>query len=101
MGHPADPTYPDTTNEWGTRWKGREFSRAEEGHQFCLRALADRTVMFSEDDSTRLMVILGVIGTLLGVVVRIVSHSTIAVLLGAVGGLLVAFLLAAVRGEQV
>jgi hypothetical protein len=56
--------------------------------------------MFSDDDSTRLMVILGVIGTLLGVVVKFVSHSTIAVLLGAVGGLLVAFLLAAVRGEQ-
>jgi hypothetical protein len=57
-------------------------------------------IMFSEDDSTRLMVILGVIGTLLGVVVRFVSHSAISVLLGAVGGLLVAFLLAAVRGEQ-
>ena len=56
--------------------------------------------MFSDDDSTRLMVILGVMGTLLGVVVKFVSHSTIAVLLGAVGGLLVAFLLAAVRGEQ-
>lgn len=58
-------------------------------------------VMFSEDDSTRLMVTLGVIGTLLGVVVRVVNHSNIAVLMGAVGGLLVAFLLAAVRGEQV
>jgi multisubunit Na+/H+ antiporter MnhG subunit len=57
-------------------------------------------VMFSEDDSTRLMVTLGVIGTLLGVVVRFVNHSNIAVLVGAVGGLLVAFLLAAVRGEQ-
>jgi multisubunit Na+/H+ antiporter MnhG subunit len=57
--------------------------------------------MFSEDDSTRLMVTLGVIGTLLGVVVRFVNHSNIAVLVGAVGGLLVAFLLAAVRGEQV
>jgi multisubunit Na+/H+ antiporter MnhG subunit len=56
--------------------------------------------MFSEDDSTRLMVTLGVIGTLLGVVVRFVNHSNIAVLVGAVGGLLVAFLLAAVRGEQ-
>ena len=31
--------------------------------------------MFSEDDSTRLMVILGVIGTLLGVVLRIL-HVT-------------------------
>jgi multisubunit Na+/H+ antiporter MnhG subunit len=57
--------------------------------------------MFSEDDSTRLMVTLGVIGTLLGVVVRFVNHSNIAVLVGAVGGLLVAFLLAAVRGEPV
>jgi multisubunit Na+/H+ antiporter MnhG subunit len=56
--------------------------------------------MFSEDDSTRLMVTLGVIGTLLGVVVRFINHSSIAVLVGAVGGLLVAFLLAAVRGEQ-
>jgi multisubunit Na+/H+ antiporter MnhG subunit len=58
-------------------------------------------VMFSEDDSTRLMVTLGVIGTLLGVVIRFITHSHIAVLVGAVGGLLVAFLLAAVRGEQV
>jgi multisubunit Na+/H+ antiporter MnhG subunit len=57
--------------------------------------------MFSEDDSTRLMVTLGVTGTLLGVVVRFVNHSNIAVLVGAVGGLLVAFLLAAVRGEPV
>ncbi len=47
------------------------------------------------------MVTLGVIGTLLGVVIRFVTHSNIAVLVGAVGGLLVAFLLAAVRGEQV
>jgi len=56
--------------------------------------------MFSEDDSTQLMVALGVVGTLLGVIVRYVNHSDIAVLMGAVGGLLVAFLLAAVRGEQ-
>jgi multisubunit Na+/H+ antiporter MnhG subunit len=56
--------------------------------------------MISEDDSTRLMVTLGVIGTLLGVVIRFITHSNIAVLVGAVGGLLVAFLLAAVRGEQ-
>jgi multisubunit Na+/H+ antiporter MnhG subunit len=56
--------------------------------------------MFSEDDSTRLMVTLGVIGTLLGVVIRFITHSNIAVLVGAVGGLLVAFLMAAVRGEQ-
>lgn len=57
--------------------------------------------MFSDDDSTRLMVTLGVLGTLLGVVVRFVTHANVAVLVGAVGGLLVAFLLAAVRGEQV
>jgi hypothetical protein len=56
--------------------------------------------MFSEDYSTRLLVNLGLIGTLLGVVVRFVTHSNVAVLVGAVGGLLVAFLLAAVRGEQ-
>ncbi len=57
-------------------------------------------VMFSEDYSTRLLVNLGLIGTLLGVVVRFVTHSNIAVLIGVVGGLLVAFLLTAVRGEQ-
>jgi multisubunit Na+/H+ antiporter MnhG subunit len=56
--------------------------------------------MFSEDYSTRLLVNLGLIGTLLGVVVRFVTHVNIAVLVGAVGGLLVAFLLAAVRDEQ-
>jgi multisubunit Na+/H+ antiporter MnhG subunit len=53
-----------------------------------------------QDDSAQLAVNLGLIGTLLGVVVRFVTHSDIAVLMGAVGGLLVAFLLAAVRGEQ-
>ena len=47
-----------------------------------------------------MIVNLGLTGTLLGVVVRFVTHSDIAVLIGAVGGLLVAFLLAAVRGEQ-
>jgi ascorbate-specific PTS system EIIC-type component UlaA len=56
--------------------------------------------MFSEDYSTRLLVNLGLIGTLLGVVVRFFTHSDIAVFVGAVGGLLVAFLLTAVRGEQ-
>jgi hypothetical protein len=56
--------------------------------------------MFSENDSTRLMVNLGLIGTLLGVMVRFFTHYDIAVLIGAVGGLLVAFLLSAVRGEQ-
>jgi len=43
----------------------------------------------------------GLIGTLLGVFVRFFTHVDLAVLIGAVGGLLVAFLLAAVRGEQV
>jgi len=56
--------------------------------------------MSFEEDSTRFVVNLGLIGTLLGVVVRFVTHSDVAVLVGAVGGLLVAFLLAAVRGEQ-
>jgi multisubunit Na+/H+ antiporter MnhG subunit len=54
-----------------------------------------------QDDSTQLAVNFGLIGTLLGVVVRFITHSNIAVLVGAVGGLLVAFLWAAVRGEQV
>ena len=57
--------------------------------------------MFSEDYSAQLLVNLGLIGTLLGVMVRFITHSNIAVLVGAVGGLLVACLLAAVRGEQV
>ena len=56
--------------------------------------------MYSDNDSTRLMMNLVLIGTLLGVLVHFVMHSNAAVLLGAVGGLLVAFLLAAVRGEQ-
>ncbi len=56
--------------------------------------------MFSDDYSSSLLVNLGLVGTLLGVVVRFISHSNTAVLVGAVGGLLVAFLLAAVRGEQ-
>ena len=64
-------------------------------------ALEQGIVMNWQDDSTQLTVTLGLIGTLLGVVVRFITHSDIAVLLGAVGGLLVAFLLAAVRGEQV
>ncbi len=53
-----------------------------------------------QDDSTHFAVSFGLIGTLLGVVVRFITHSNIAVLVGAVGGLLVAFLLNAVRGEQ-
>ena len=54
-----------------------------------------------QGDNTQLAVNLGLVGTLLGVIVRFVTHSNVAVLIGAVGGLLVAFLLAAVRGEQV
>lgn len=54
-----------------------------------------------QGDSTQLAVNFGLVGTLLGVVVRFITHSNVAVLIGAVGGLLVAFLLAAVRGEQV
>jgi hypothetical protein len=56
--------------------------------------------MFSETDNTHLVVNLGLAGTLLGVVVRFITQSNVAVLIGAVGGLLVAFLLNAVRGEQ-
>jgi hypothetical protein len=56
--------------------------------------------MYSENESTRFVVNLGLIGTLLGVMVRFITHSNIAVPIGAVGGLLVAFLLGAVRGEQ-
>lgn len=54
-----------------------------------------------QGDSTQWAVNFGLVGTLLGVIVRFVTHSNVAVLIGAVGGLLVAFLLAAVRGEQV
>ena len=54
-----------------------------------------------QDDSAQLAVNFGLVGTLCGLVVRFVTHANIAVLIGAVGGLLVAFLLAAVRGEQV
>ena len=57
--------------------------------------------MQDEHDSTRQMVNLGLTGTLLGVVARFITHSNIAVLMGTVGGLLVAFFLAVVRGEQV
>jgi hypothetical protein len=54
-----------------------------------------------QDDSTQFAVSCALIGTLLGVVVRFITHSNVAVLIGAVGGLLAAFLWAAVRGEQV
>lgn len=53
-----------------------------------------------QDDGTQLAVNFGLVGTLLGVMVRFITHSNVAVLIGAVGGLLVAFLWAAVRGEQ-
>ncbi|MGB8769460.1 MAG: hypothetical protein WCC92_07595 [Candidatus Korobacteraceae bacterium] len=56
--------------------------------------------MNSETDNAQIVVNLGLIGTLLGVVVRFITHSNVAVPVGAMGGLLVAFLLAAVRGEQ-
>jgi multisubunit Na+/H+ antiporter MnhG subunit len=54
-----------------------------------------------QDDATQFAVNFGLIGTLLGVVVRFITHANIAVLIGAVGGLLVAFVWATVRGEQV
>jgi len=57
--------------------------------------------MQNEYDSTRQIVNLGLTGTLLGVVARFITHANIAVLIGTVGGLLVAFFLAAVRDEQV
>ena len=56
--------------------------------------------MNSKNDTSQIVVNLGLIGTLLGVVVRLITHSRVAVPVGAMGGLLVAFLLAAVRGEQ-
>jgi hypothetical protein len=56
--------------------------------------------MQSENDNMRQMVNLGLTGTLLGVVARFITHANIAVLIGTVGGLLVAFFLGAVRGEQ-
>ncbi len=56
--------------------------------------------MNSKNDTSQIVVNLGLIGTLLGVVVRLITHSSVAVPVGAMGGLLVAFLLAAVRGEQ-
>ena len=56
--------------------------------------------MFSENDGGHSVASLGLIGTLLGVVVRFITHANIAVLIGAVGGLLIALLMAAVRGEE-
>ena len=56
--------------------------------------------MYSDNDSTQFVVNLVLVGTLLGVLASVITHREAAVLFGAVGGLLVAFLLAAVRGEQ-
>jgi hypothetical protein len=56
--------------------------------------------MYSDNDSTDLVMNLVLVGTLLGVLASVITHREAAVLFGAVGGLLVAFLLAAVRGEQ-
>ena len=56
--------------------------------------------MYSDNDSTDLEMNLVLVGTLLGVLASVITHREVAVLVGAVGGLLVAFLLAAVRGEQ-
>ncbi len=56
--------------------------------------------MHSENDSTQFVMNLVLVGTLLGVLASVITHREAAVLFGAVGGLLVAFLLAAVRGEQ-
>jgi len=56
--------------------------------------------MYSDNDSTHSVMNLVLVGTLLGILARIITNREAAVLFGAVGGLLVAFLLAAVRGEQ-
>jgi len=59
-----------------------------------------RMDMYSDNDGTDLVMDLVLVGTLLGVLASVITHREAAVLFGAVGGLLVAFLLAAVRGEQ-
>jgi len=56
--------------------------------------------MYSDNEGTDLVMNLVLVGTLLGVLASVITHREAAVLFGAVGGLLVAFLLAAVRGEQ-
>ena len=56
--------------------------------------------MYSDNEGTDLVMNLVLFGTLLGVLASVITHREAAVLFGAVGGLLVAFLLAAVRGEQ-
>ena len=56
--------------------------------------------MYSDNDSADSVTNLVLIGTLLGVLASVITHREAAVLFGTVGGLLAAFLLAAVRGEQ-
>ena len=56
--------------------------------------------MYSDNNSTHFVMNLVLVGTLLGVLASVITHREAAVLFGTVGGLLVAFLLAAVRGEQ-
>ena len=56
--------------------------------------------MYTDNDSTHFVMNLVLVGTLLGVLASVITHREAAVLFGAVGGLLVAFLLATVRGEQ-
>jgi len=56
--------------------------------------------MYPNNDGTDLVMNLVLVGTLLGVLASVITHREAAVLFGTVGGLLVAFLLAAVRGEQ-
>ena len=79
MGHPAPGLV--AIEEWST-W------------------LELRMDMYSDNDSTHVVMNLVLVGTLLGVLASVITHREAAVLFGAVGGLLVAFLLAAVRGEQ-
>jgi hypothetical protein len=56
--------------------------------------------MYSDNDNPHSVMDLVLVGTLLGVLASIITHRETAVLFGAVGGLLVAFLLSTVRGEQ-
>jgi hypothetical protein len=53
-----------------------------------------------QHDSTHLVANLVLAGTLLGVIAHLITHSNVAIPVGALGGLLVAFLVGAVRGEQ-
>jgi len=56
--------------------------------------------MYSDNNSTHSVINLVLVGTLLGVLASVITDRQSAVLFGTVGGLLVAFLLAAVRGEE-